>query len=279
MEDNKNSNRPFRSAEIRYPDVEKIALQGHCSSLVLISYCKKIGILTYKAFKNIFTKWFSSASTASYAITKKKQCKQESRGVAEYTNEFSSYRTHGLYICRRLPGKLKKIVDVAVKVENRVKSRFTYADVPLTSSSAVFPTFAQHETTPIKPQYVPMKVDATYIKPRGPLTPSQKQYRSSNNLSLYCRLAGNYVSDINIVLDKIKIPVKALVDSGASASFINIDFMKKLNLPIQKTKQKFTVESIDGKPLCKKAINTAAHNVKISIDNQIDSLSLSVTFG
>ena len=45
------------------------------------------------------------------------------------------------------------------------------------------------------------------------------------------------------------IKVKALLDSGASACFIDKDFVKRHNLPIVRKKYPVAVEVIDGRPL------------------------------
>ncbi|OMJ08410.1 hypothetical protein AYI70_g11570, partial [Smittium culicis] len=170
----------------------------------------------------------------------------------------------------------------------------------------LFPSPVSTNTNPSEqndgPQ--PMDLSTASSSRRPPLTPAQRAYRIENNLCLYCggkrhrpveskgHLLGNFASPHATVTTPISdtqspdkpntltIPVTiltkhkhistyAMVDSGASSSFIDSTFALKNNLPNISRKMKITLA--DGSKLS----SNSASNVTIKInDNHLESIYL-----
>ena len=70
-----------------------------------------------------------------------------------------------------------------------------------------------------------------------------------------------------IKVDSCSVKTKALLDSGASACFIDKDFVEKHNLPLVTKKSPIHVEVIDGRPLASGSVTEETKPLDTFIEN------------
>ncbi|OMH80913.1 Retrotransposon-derived protein PEG10 [Zancudomyces culisetae] len=219
------------------------------------------------------------------------------------------------------PGTLEEIITHVVKMENTIQANLSYADSSREYSSSrqyrqfapppMFPYQYQSQqrfyqpppeprqtsfsTPPPVPLLAPemMDVDAVVSKPRGPLTPEERNRRITNRLCMYCGQPGHIIRNCplrtprqtvntlisedhitgdlkgltqHIVLNKIH-TVAALIDSGASENFISSDAVQKYHLMPFTLTSPIPVETINGNPLLPNGINQYVDSVTLEIAN------------
>ena len=139
----------------------------------------------------------------------------------------------------------------------------------------------QSSSTPPATSAEPMDIGAMQGVKRGPITPQERQRHLSNNLCLYCGKPNHKAIDcpakkgpkrtINVVSTdnktdeeyvSVECPrtlanvhntknIPSLIDSGASATCMDVGFASKNSIPIDATAPSLNILAVDGRPIGK----------------------------
>ncbi|CAG8757098.1 23693_t:CDS:2, partial [Cetraspora pellucida] len=226
---------------------------------------------------------FGDADKARIAANKIRKLVQGSRPASSYASEFRQISSDldwgeaalidqfrmglrnnvkDLLLILEDPISLNDTISKAIHCDNRLFERSQ--EHPRDPSSGRY--FNQVPNSSSIPTTEPMQIDA--IKYR-PLSAEEKERRRANNLCLYCEEPGHMArncfnkSNTQPKIDTIvfpkgflgkeqpqshlpkghKVNILALIDSGASACFLDITFAKKHNISFQKKETPLTVEA------------------------------------
>ncbi|KAL0150433.1 hypothetical protein M9458_054260 [Cirrhinus mrigala] len=160
--------------------------------------------------------------------------------------------------CRDEGKSLDELINLAIRIDNLVRSRRTGKDVP----PSVPPTTATPE---------PEAMQIAHTR----LTPEERERRQQLSLCLYCGKPGHMkascparpaprtssaVSQYSASSQTVKTPVTitlsdkrintiALIDSGAAGNFMDLDFAKAHDLTLKPCSSLLSVAALDGRPL------------------------------
>ncbi|OMJ28671.1 Retrotransposon-derived protein PEG10 [Smittium culicis] len=90
-----------------------------------------------------------------------------------------------------IPNSLEEVMDMAIRVENRINCRNKYGSNIL-GTSFISPRNYISNFTESTIKHEPMEIDALYAKRKGPLSDEERERRVKNNLCLYCGEGGHY---------------------------------------------------------------------------------------
>lgn len=167
-----------------------------------------------------------------------------------------------------LPPTCEELMKVSIRLDRRLRDRRAQRGSQLVSP------MTRHQSPPTP---TPMEIGAV----RGPLTPTERARRRDNNLCLYCAgpdhlvdhcrlvkrksegecrssyrlvnsvaLSSNYLKlSLTLQWDQNRLPLEAMLDTGASGCFIDEEVIKRNKIPVCKKPFPLPVNVIDGHPL------------------------------
>ncbi len=149
----------------------------------------------------------------------------------------------------------------------------------------------------------PMDLNATA---RGSLNEKERQRRYQQSLCFYCGGQGlqvqacsqrtgrryyrgrriptdttshprHLVVRATLIIDSRRIPVRALVDSGASDNFIDDELAHRLQLPLTKLDQPSGIENVDGQPNLAGPIQYQVQSATFQLQDHLEQMNLYLT--
>ncbi|EIW65416.1 hypothetical protein TREMEDRAFT_66608 [Tremella mesenterica DSM 1558] len=134
-----------------------------------------------------------------------------------------------------------------------------------------------------------MEIDATQAhQTYGPISQAERQHRMKNNLCNYCGKPGHKAFECraaqrrreNKAQDHLCLPITlmfgnsryntmAMIDSGATASFINSTFLNTTTIPRLPKDTPLEVSVIDGRPIISGAITHHSAPIQMCLPNQV----------
>ena len=164
--------------------------------------------------------------------------------------------------------------------------------------SALSNSYNIHTTNPQDPS--PMEI-GNLKKPRiGPLTVEEKSRRFKLGLCLYCGSGEHrvdacklrpkvvnatistsdrypFVVSVKLYSNSTTVTTLALIDSGASASFMDEKFAKFHNINLVTKKIPYTLQVVDGRPISSGTIDGSTVSLRMSLDDHSESISFDIT--
>ncbi|CAG8822521.1 25852_t:CDS:2, partial [Racocetra persica] len=156
------------------------------------------------------------------------------------------------------PTSLNDAIAKAVRCDNRLFERRRERQGHSLDRGDSVSNYSRSSLTP-----EPMQIDSTRART---LSEEEKQRRWANNFCLYCGEPGHIAKKLGKrgaptavrvfiqLSNKSMLPVNALIDSGASACFLDYTLAHKYNLPINTKRTPLSVEVIDGREISSGAV-------------------------
>ncbi|KAL0183738.1 hypothetical protein M9458_019434, partial [Cirrhinus mrigala] len=160
--------------------------------------------------------------------------------------------------CRDEGKSLDELINLAIRIDNLVRSRRTGKDVP----PSVPPTTATPE--PEAMQIAHTRLTAEERERRQQLSlclycgkpghmkascPARPAPRTSSAVSQYSASSQTVKTPVTITLSDKRINTIALIDSGAAGNFMDLDFAKAHDLTLKPCSSLLSVAALDGRPL------------------------------
>lgn len=176
-----------------------------------------------------------------------------------------------------LPDSLHQLMKVCTSLDRRLRERRSERSLSDRPCQGALGASRERSTPPSTSSTVPMEIGAL----RGPLTQTEKQRRRTSNLCLYCASPAHLVEQcphinkkpagekttiisqltkiktptshilISLILqwDQSQLTIEAMLDSGASGNFIDLQIVMKNKIPTCYKTRPQVVNVIDGSPL------------------------------
>lgn len=261
-------------------------------------------LASYTLFCNAFTLLYEDTATQLTADHALRTLKQRNRPVQDYITEFKRWAidSHWNDICLRnqfrlglseaikdelartdLPPTLEQLMQLCITIDRRLNERKWEKGYAPSSSRLQLPSS--------RPE--PMDIGTL----RGPLSPSERLRRRSNNLCMYCGSSDHMVErcplskkkktgeplhmfniapclkdshtylKISLTLQwpQEQISLEAMIDTGASGIFIDRQIVLRHQIPTCEKPLPLAVRVIDGTPLTTGPITTETLPLLVSI--------------
>ena len=203
------------------------------------------------------------------------------------------------------PDTLKELIELSIRLDNRIQERFIEKKIDHSNSQYYSrPPFRTSEPSASTPAPVrdpdAMEIDVLSKTRRGPLSKEEKARRRRLNLCLYCGDAGHTVSHcpsisrpalsvVNsiynprpfvvavMLYNTVPLQTYALIDSGASFSFIDRDFVRKNKIALIEKETPYTISAVDGRPVDTGVIKEETTSLRLSISDHSENVVFDVT--
>lgn len=203
------------------------------------------------------------------------------------------------------PESLEDLINLTIRLDNRLHER----RMQKTKTPVSFPR-PSYPAAPVS-SHTDMEIDGTSQPRFKKLTDAEKKRRRDNNLCMYCggpgHIAANctaksksfarpnslsatvsqapkkYSSEehiilpVRIVVDGVVRSTFALLDSGATNSFIDMAFASSVCIPLRSKAVPRALSVIDGRPIASGAITHETLPFQLDIGSHSESLVLDVT--
>ncbi|KAL0150720.1 hypothetical protein M9458_053943, partial [Cirrhinus mrigala] len=160
--------------------------------------------------------------------------------------------------CRDEGKSLDELINLAIRIDNLIRSRKPTKDIPLQLSMPA--SVPEHEAM----QIAHTRLSAEERERRQQLNlclycgkpghmkascPSRPSQRTSSAVSQYSASSQTVKTPVTITLLDKQINTVALIDSGAAGNFMDLDFAKAHGLTLKPCQSLLSVAALDGRPL------------------------------
>lgn len=236
-------------------------------------------LATYNQFVAALTTAFDDSERRQKATIRLQTIKQRSRPIQDYISDFRhsavdcdlNASAQVMFFLAGLDSNIG-LATITAPTPATLDAAFNLAASIDTRLKLIHHPGPNPHTNPLAHPHDPMEVNAQH---RGPLTDKEKDYRRKHNLCLYCGKPDHRViacplkpnrskKTISVVTENKPdepytsvscprtnitlhhTPSSSLIDSGASLSVIDKDWVLRHNIPTERSKDRFNVFGVGG---------------------------------